>query len=444
MPMPRALIWGAIAPLFLLACEQAPPAEQQVPDSHPTGWEASHYLDTSLAREALHDKLLGMLIGSAIGDALGAPTEMWARTSIELEHGFVDSLDIVMRVASPEGPWAFNLPAGGTTDDTRWKKITVEFLKESEQERPAFLAPTLDPNRFANFIVKRYLEEMAQLKEVESFSPEPFEEQLWQMAWLQEWAVVARPFAEGDMQEYQYALSRFYGGEMACAGMLYAPAIGAFYPGRPEMAYQEAFRLGIFDIGYARDIGALTAAMTAAALSRQPHADSVVNVIRDIDPYGFFRARLIGRSAYRWLKEARKIVYLSRRLNEPVGKNLKLPAHYPHDTLYFLRTQKAYRLLDEQLQDVPFHAGEVHLITLTAILFAEMDFQKAMEFIINYGRDNDTAGAVAGAILGAYHGAGKLPPHLAETVLNTNKEGLNINLEELAEELTTLIWKRRE
>ena len=33
--------------------------------------------------DALRAKILGLLVGSAIGDALGAPTEMWPREKIE-------------------------------------------------------------------------------------------------------------------------------------------------------------------------------------------------------------------------------------------------------------------------------------------------------------------------------------------------------------------------
>jgi ADP-ribosylglycohydrolase len=65
-----------------------------------------------------------------------------------------------------------------------------------------------------------------------------------------------------------------------------------------------------------------------------------------------------------------------------------------------------------------------------------------MEFIINYGRDNDTTGALAGAILGAYHGASGLPQDLVETVLTTNRENLDIDLEKVAETLTEAIWRR--
>jgi ADP-ribosylglycohydrolase len=45
-----------------------------------------------LTESELYDKILGILVGAAIGDAMEAPTEMWPGEGIELEYGFVDGL----------------------------------------------------------------------------------------------------------------------------------------------------------------------------------------------------------------------------------------------------------------------------------------------------------------------------------------------------------------
>jgi ADP-ribosylglycohydrolase len=51
----------------------------------------------------IYDKVLGVLVGSGIGDSMGAPTEMWSREAIQLEYGLVDRLDSMIREPSPEG-----------------------------------------------------------------------------------------------------------------------------------------------------------------------------------------------------------------------------------------------------------------------------------------------------------------------------------------------------
>ena len=267
----------------------------------------------NISKDKLYDKVLGMLVGSAIGDAMGAPTEMWSRKNIQLEYGFVDSLDAMVREPSPEGTWDFNLPAGGTTDDTRWKVLLGEFLLKEKNHLYGADGP--DPYVFARFIVDRYQSEIKALKSTDSFDPEPFEQQIRRMAWLQEWALVAKPFEEKDLEGYAYALNRFYGGEMTCAGMLYTPMVGLAYPGSGNEAYKAAYRLGIFDLGYARDISALTAAMVAEAMKPEVEPKDITAILRDADPQKYFHSRLVGRSSYRIYRDALSIVDQARSVS---------------------------------------------------------------------------------------------------------------------------------
>lgn len=385
----------------------------------------------AISREAYHDKVLGLLIGSAIGDAMGAPTEMWRRRDIQLDYGFVDGLDSMVRSPTAEGIWKYNLPAGGTTDDTRWKKLIVEFLLENGLDSPK-------PTSFAQYIVDLYRKRIEALKETSGFEPEPFEENLMKMSWLQEWALVAKPYSEDNMHEYANALSRFYGGEMTCAGMLYSTIFGAVYPMQPELAYDLGYNFGIFDIGYARDMTALVSAMVAASFDEKATPEKVLNVNRSIDPQGYFKSRLVGRSAYRFYQYAKNTVYETDAMQlDELNEIVDIPKSMRHmDTLEYIQLKKAFDLLDQVNQDVAFHPGEIYLITMTAMMFCDFDFERSMSFIVNYGRDNDTVAAIAGAILGAYWGANKLPQHMADQVVAVNKQELGIDIKDLAVQLT--------
>lgn len=382
----------------------------------------------ALSREQYYDKVLGMLVGSAIGDAMGAPTEMWDRHSIKVQKGYVDSLDLVLREQSPEGPWLTNLPAGSTTDDTRWKHLGVEYLITQERD-------SLNPVDFAKYIVTVYDQEKeALVTGSEEF--EHIERGFSHITWLIEWVRVAKPFIENDLIAYNNRLSKFYGGEMSCAGMLYAPVVGAYFPAQPEKSYQQAFGLSVFDIGYARDITSLTAAYVSKAMEPGVSYNEITLLTREIDPEKYFNSRLIGRMAYKSLEQAKSITAEALSLTEKeIPSDLKLPSNFKHGALYYSQLQKAYSLLETRLQDIPFHAGEIHLINLTALEFSGGDFIKAMEFVTNFGRDNDTVGAVTGAILGAYWGVGKLPPQLVAKAIKTNKETVGIDLEMLAKQL---------
>ncbi len=421
----------------------------------------------ALPREVYHDKVLGLLIGSAIGDAMGAPSEMWRRDAIQFDYGFVEQLDDMVRAPSAEGTWKHNLPAGGTTDDTRWKEITIDFLRT---QTPGQESAT----DFASFLVARYEQRIAQLKATEGFDPQPYEEKLMKMNFLQEWALIAKPYAEDDLAGYSNALHKFYGGEMTCAGMLYAPMLAAARPADPEAAYQLAYELGIFDLGYARDLTGLVAAMTAAAFAADPTQvghkarptsedavprgsgftpdnerrsgsrphDKILNVNRSVDPEGYFASRLVGRSAYRFFQHARRIAMEARAVElDPEAEPMDVPEAFAHlDPLAYAQLRRAFDMLDEANREVSFHPAEIYLITLTAMLFHDFKFEPTMVFITNYGRDNDTVAALAGAILGAYHGAESLPVRMSQQVVTVNREQLGIDLEQLADEMTAWVY----
>ncbi len=422
--------------LFLLSCKETTTTlPKTVPKSTINNKPTT---PLKISKALLKDKVLGMLVGSAIGDAMGAPTEMWQRENIQTEYGFVQKLDKMVRAPSPEGTWQMNLPAGGTTDDTRWKGLLTDFIIEEGSD--FYQQKGSNPYHFAEFITKAYEAKIKALKQVDSFAPTPYEAALMEMSWLQEWAVVAKLFREKDIEGYTYALNHFYGGEPTCAGMLYAPMIGLVHPNEATNAYQSAYRLGIFDLGYARDITGLTAAMTAAAMSPAASPESILATLRDIDPNGYFNSRLVGRSAHRFYKDALYSVTAAKKMTRAdidVDK-IKLP-YQGQDTLYFAQLQKLFDDLDAKNEDMAFHPGEIHQINLTALLFTGFDFQQSMEFVTNYGRDNDTVAAITGAILGALHGYSNLPKESATLVLAVNKEQLGIDLEKMSEQLVAFM-----
>jgi hypothetical protein len=391
---------------------------QQEKEATFTAFSKDTGTEFGLTEAELYDKVLGMLVGSSIGDAMGAPTEMWTREAIQLEYGFVEGLDSMVREVSPEGIWKANLPAGGTTDDTRWKSLTVDFLLSQKVE-------SLEPKDFASHILKTYGGSLAKLKSTEGNDVEPFENALQEANWLSEWSKVASPYLEDNLGGYADSLSKFYGGEMVCAGLLYAPTLGAFFPGNPMKAYQEAYKLSIFDLGYARDLTALASAMTAAGMAPKASQDSILATLR-LDPEGYFQSRLVGRTSHKLLKDALTIVREAKKLDFlPTKLSLGNPA-----------LKYAYTELDRRQQDMPFHAGEIYLQALTAMLFTDFDLMGTLTFLTNYGRDNDTTASLAGGILGAWYGYTKLPISEREKVVRVTRDELGIDLEKQAERLT--------
>ena len=393
----------------------------------------------TMEREVLYDKILGLLVGSAIGDAMGAPTEMWNRYDMQVEYGHITDLDSMVREPSAEGIWDYNLPAGSTTDDTRWKALMVDYFT-GKGENPSKRKARLYARDFARLIVENYEGELDKLKKLDHFELDPYEAQMRKAAWLKEWAMVGKPFVEEDIQGYADGVNKFYGGEMVCAGMLFCPVVGAVYPGDPEWAYQQTYEIDIFDHGYAKDISGLTAAMVSAAMVENPAIDSVLGVNRSVDPREYFKSRLVGRTAFRVFRDARYIVHEVRKVDvKEVMKDppvqLALPLKTHEDSVKYAQMSTAYQMLDQKLERYPFHPSEIHIINLTALMFSNFDFELSMEFVTNYGRDNDTVAAVTGSILGAYWGAGKLPPKMVKQVIDANLK-LGFDFEEMARRMT--------
>jgi ADP-ribosylglycohydrolase len=378
------------------------------------------------------DKILGLLVGSAIGDAMGSPVEMWSRKDIAFRYGFIDGLIPNARPASAEGPWGSNLVAGTGTDDTRWKQLMGVYLLEAQQQT------RIQPKTFTQFIMDTYDGLRHQLTTIEPLAADKLDNSTRYLQWLQEWVKVAAAYQSDEVDEYATAVAKFYGGEMSCAGMLYAPMLGISYAQQPHAAYQKAWSLSLFDIGYAKDITAMTAALTAAAFDSIENAEQLLELHYKIDNSRMADSRLIGRVVNSVYENALRDCLSSQQIDSVQAEQNDIPTYFQDRPLKYEQLLYLYERMQPQLKSIPFHAHEIYLISLYALLFADGDFMDAMVFVINFGRDNDTVAAVVGSILGAQLGYQSLPNELAEQVIQAQKEVLHIDLEELANQLGTL------
>ncbi|WP_273568155.1 ADP-ribosylglycohydrolase family protein [Maribacter halichondriae] len=424
----RLILFGLLSFLSVLACKKSK-SDVTIPSPIKTAFVS----DTlQLSKEAYYDKVLGALVGSAIGDAMGASTEMWHRKDIQLKYGYITGLTPAVREQSPEGTWAHNLLAGATTDDTRWKYLMVKYFNQSEEKR--------SPENFADFIVGYYESVAKTLGDKDILiDTDAVDDKIEKLDWIKEWARVAMAYKKGT-SEYQSAQNRFYGGEMSCAGQLYTPMFGLVAE-TPENAYNTAYEHAIFDLGYAKDISALVAAMTHMALRTQ-NMDSILNTATFIDPQGYQNSRLVGRIAYSVadasIKNTLSVeqLVLKDTLTRQDSILFRIPNGYPGNQKDWMRQEMVNQFLEKDKKAIAFHSGEIWQILVTALQFGKGDFEKTLQFIVNYGRDNDTVAAVAGMILGAKDGFSKLPVGLRTEVLRVNKEVIGIDLEVLAREMS--------
>ena len=409
--------------LFIGSCKKEPAVRLPIPTK---GDATSHV--RQLDKAQYYDKVLGALVGSAIGDAMGASTEMWHRNDIQKEFGYIKGLTPVSRTRSAEGIWSHYLDSGATTDDTRWKFFMTKYFTQHKDE--------LSADNFTDFVVTYYQSEVSKLSNDDVLhDPDLLDENLQKVDWIKEWARVALAYKEGRSQ-FSTAQNRFYGGEMSCAGMLYSPMIGLI-SSSPDQAYIMAFEHSIFDIGYAKDITSIVSAMTYCALT----ANSIDEIRKKsllIDPYNYLNSRLIERQASSIAKDSELIVTSSFDLPLTDTLHVSSPTGFEGSKYEWMRQKFVYAELEKRQRAIAFHAGEIWQILNAALVFGEGDFQKTMEFIVNYGRDNDTVAAIAGMILGAKDGYERLPLETKNSVLKVSKEHMGIDLEQLANELTDI------
>ncbi len=418
---------GVLIVFFGTACKR-PKSKVDLPSPKKIAYASD---SLQLSKAAYYDKVLGALVGSAIGDAMGASTEMWHRKQIQLKYGYITGLTPAVRPQSPEGTWDHNLIAGATTDDTRWKYLMVKYFSENQE--------ALNAQNFAQFISDHYQTVIKSLAEpVVLNDTGELDTRIEKIEWIKEWARVTLAYQKSHTA-YQQALNRFYGGEMSCAGQLYTPMFGLLAP-TPDAAYAMGYEHALFDLGYAKDISGLVAAMTQMAM-RTTNIDSILNTATFVDPNGYQDSRLVGRIPFSIADASIKSVLSVRDMvlvDSLLAKDslvFKMPEKYPERYQEWVRQEMVNQFLEKDKRAIAFHAGEIWQILITALQFGEGDFQKTMQFIVNYGRDNDTVAAIAGMILGAKEGYAKLPTEIKQEILKVNKELLGIDLEGLATEM---------
>lgn len=80
-----------------------------------------------------HDRALGALLGLAVGDTLGMPTQSLSRAAIAERYGVVDRL----LDGADDQPIAPKLPAGTVTDDTEQVLLLARILLDHDGHVPA-------------------------------------------------------------------------------------------------------------------------------------------------------------------------------------------------------------------------------------------------------------------------------------------------------------------
>jgi ADP-ribosylglycohydrolase len=348
------------------------------------------------------DRIEGLLIGSAIGDAAGGPVEFavpvirseWCTGQKRLTPEGIRDLASAFRLrpyskdTEPYAQWEPYGPEGTVTDDTRFKMIFFNTLKNHPEE--------LTLENFASEVLnyRNTLKEQYRVL-YDLWIPE--------IGYATRWVLGKRKNA--------YPPTRLWGGLPTMAGQMPFLCIAAVLPGDPQKAYLKTWELAYLDVGTAKDINAGLVAGLSAALQKDADWKSTEQAIRDTDPFAFGEVPWVPRSLTEWMDRAHEWV---RRADRRIGV--------------------LFSIMESELKARTWWEAWVPVTVVWACVeIVEYDALAAMQLTIEFGHDTDSYAQVMGAFLGALNGKSVFPQPMRETVNRRMKQQFGQNVDDWME-----------
>lgn len=308
------------------------------------------------------ERASGALLGLALGDALGMPTQSLSRTQIQERFGRIEGL----MDAPPDQPIAPGMPAGSITDDTEQALLLAALVIEGDGQ--------VDPHRFADALI----------------------------AWEQD--MIRRgsrdllgPSTKAALEKLQAGVSTEETGRFGTtngAAMRIAPVGIAHAPGPSLLdavvtASQVTHRTGLGISGAAAIAAAVSAAIDGA------DTDTALEAA--------ITAATAGEKLGNWIAGG------------------SIPARFTAFRAPLRAMDPADR--DTFLYDVVGTSVQSQESVVAALLLVDVgrdDPFAALCLAASLGGDTDTVAAMAGAVLGALHGSGTFPTPAVQQVIEIN------------------------
>jgi len=335
---------------------------------------------------ALYQRVYGCLLGGAVGDAMGFPTEGWHYSAIRRRYG-----GLLREPAIRPGGEQLRPPVASHvyTDDTVMKHMVCQAIFDCGGH------PTIEA---VAAVWRRTITDL--------------DSWVW---WLNT-RVVASKLRWNSLLD----LRDVGRDSIPCddAAMIVGP-IGLLNAGDPQRAATETWDISaLWQHGYSRECAAAMAAAHAEALRPNATVDSVIAV-----------AKKFGPTLAPHIDAALELVGQCRDAEEFTVRYYAEQLHFPNPEYWtFGRSDPDYSFGADPL--------EVCTEALAFLALAQGDGEAAIIGAINFGRDCDTIAGLAAALCGALHGPATIPQRWAATILRDNPEP---DIAEYAERLTGLI-----
>lgn len=320
-------------------------------------------------------KILGVLYGMAIGDAMGMPPELWSRKRVLDKYGKIeDFLD-----GDPENEISYQYKRGNFTDDTS-QAITIldslietDFVPDARNIAGHILAWAKRENAFENNI----------LGPTSKITLELFEK------------------GEDARMYSDQALSN--------GAAMRIPPVGTLF--RTEQKQELCdYVYQISHITHSSDItlaGACMVAMAVASAMEKEDRDAMIEDVLAVEDY----AMSLGAST------------VSASIGTRVKYGVELAKKYAEDADSFL--EELYNMMGAGVNTVDSVPCAI------AIAYYSFDVKKCALMCANLGGDTDTIGAMASAICGGVKGI----EGIAEEDVRLIREANQVDFSSYAEEL---------
>ena len=342
---------------------------------------------------SIEDGAMGCILGGAVGDALGGPTEGRTPEAIRARYGgdvvdFVGPFHEDWQTARPLSP--LHKGDGHVTDDTLMVMALANVYGKVRGHLSAY--------DMADHLV-------AEIADVVTYVPE-FERDtvlVNRLFYAEKYLLLRLRQAHVDPREAGV------GNVVNCGAAMYMAPVGIVNAGHPAGAYQEAIEIaGAHQSSYGREAAGVLAAAVAEALRPGATVDSVVAACVALARDGTREAILAVTAAAQNVHDWRTAIPVLRDAVRPfdsVGEDYRDPD---------LDARKPSR--KRAIEELP--------VALGMLVATRGTYLDTVLGGVNYGRDSDSIASMGGAVAGALHGEQAIPAQWAAHIQERSRKDL--------------------
>lgn len=367
---------------------------------------------------SFQNRVKGVLLSTALGDAMGATIEKLNYQEIKSQYGRVESLETKWYKADiPEEERLGRMRGNGTiTDDTLMTNALIQVYLTKKRHLDAY------------DMGDEFVKEIAYKKQ---YIPELGKEAmiLDRLFYPEKNIFIRHVLANCEPREGGI------GNMVNCGAAMYIAPIGIVNAGNPKAAYDEAI---LFAMGHQSSYGLEAAGVLAACVAKAFEANTTIDEIIET---ALSLAKDGTKEAIKDLTDAAKELRMKNADMDEVIELLhkKMEKYSPMKDDVHRKFEKIGVPSNHYTPSRLFSIEELPM-ALAFIVLNDGDFYTSIFDGINSGRDTDSIGVMTGVILGAMYGVDVIKKEDIRLLEETNKTNF-ISLAEQFAEVAEIIIK---